>query len=165
MSQHLEGATRKVCVCVVVPHPSMLCSLFGMWLHEQSFCARCPASGQQAARTTPVAMLRSFIMAEACRLSACHVESLADFPCNCCCSHDQVMRTSPVSANRCTCVCEMQGHDTGYVCLCARSWSNVVKPLEHLLNVETQFYCPQAFLSLDFHCRMDVSALKQTFRD
>jgi len=27
--------------------------------------------------------------------------------------------------------------------------------LKHLLNVETRFYCPQAFLScLDFHCRM-----------
>jgi len=26
--------------------------------------------------------------------------------------------------------------------------------------VETRFYCPQPFLSLDFHCRMNVSELK-----
>ncbi len=27
-------------------------------------------------------------------------------------------------------------------------------------GVETRFYCPQAFLSLDFQCRDDVSELK-----
>ncbi len=32
--------------------------------------------------------------------------------------------------------------------------------LKHLHNVETRFYCPQAFLSLDFQCRDDVSELK-----
>jgi len=32
--------------------------------------------------------------------------------------------------------------------------------LKHLPNAETRFYCPQAFLSLDFHCRMDLSELK-----
>ncbi len=32
--------------------------------------------------------------------------------------------------------------------------------LKHLPNVETHFYCPQAFLGLNFHCRMDVSELK-----
>lgn len=28
--------------------------------------------------------------------------------------------------------------------------------LEHLLNVETCFHCPQAFVSLGFHCRRDI---------
>ena len=28
---------------------------------------------------------------------------------------------------------------------------------EHLPNVKTRFYCPRAFLSLDFLCRDDVS--------
>jgi leucyl aminopeptidase len=28
--------------------------------------------------------------------------------------------------------------------------------LKHLCNVKTRFDCPQAFLSLDFHCRMNV---------
>jgi len=37
--------------------------------------------------------------------------------------------------------------------------------LKHLLKVRTRFYCPQAFLSLDFQCRDDVSELKQTFWD
>ncbi len=32
--------------------------------------------------------------------------------------------------------------------------------LKHLHNVEMRFYCPQAFLSLDFQCRHDVSELK-----
>ncbi len=32
--------------------------------------------------------------------------------------------------------------------------------LKHLPNVETRFYCPQTFLSLDFQCRDDVSELK-----
>ena len=32
--------------------------------------------------------------------------------------------------------------------------------LKHLHNVETRFYCPQTFLSLDFQCRDDVSELK-----
>ena len=32
--------------------------------------------------------------------------------------------------------------------------------LKHHHNVETRFYCPQAFLSLDFQCRDDVSELK-----
>ncbi len=29
--------------------------------------------------------------------------------------------------------------------------------LKHLPNVETRLYCPQVFLSLEFHCSMDVS--------
>ena len=29
-------------------------------------------------------------------------------------------------------------------------------------NAETLFNCPQAFLSLDFHCRDDVFRIKQT---
>jgi hypothetical protein len=29
--------------------------------------------------------------------------------------------------------------------------------LKHLPNVKTRFYCPQAFLSLDFQCKDDVS--------
>ncbi len=37
--------------------------------------------------------------------------------------------------------------------------------LKHLPNVEPCFYCPQAFLTLDFLCRMDVAELKQTSRD
>ncbi len=32
--------------------------------------------------------------------------------------------------------------------------------LKHLHSVETRFYCPQAFLSLDFQCRDDVFELK-----
>jgi len=32
--------------------------------------------------------------------------------------------------------------------------------LKHLHNVETRFYCPQTFLSLDSQCRDDVSELK-----
>ena len=32
--------------------------------------------------------------------------------------------------------------------------------LKHLHNVEMRFHCPQAFLSLDFQCRDDVSELK-----
>ncbi len=32
--------------------------------------------------------------------------------------------------------------------------------LTHLSTVETRFYCPQAFLSLDFQCRDDISELK-----
>ncbi len=43
--------------------------------------------------------------------------------------------------------------------------SDVKADLKQLPNVELRFDCPQAFLSLDFHCRMDVSELKQTFRD
>ncbi len=35
--------------------------------------------------------------------------------------------------------------------------------LKHLPNVETRFYCPQAFLSLDFQCRDDIFEL--TFWD
>ena len=31
--------------------------------------------------------------------------------------------------------------------------------LNHLPNVETRFDCPQAFLSLDFHCRTEMSEL------
>ena len=34
------------------------------------------------------------------------------------------------------------------------------KGLKHLHNVETGFCCPQAFLSVDFQCRDDVSELK-----
>jgi len=37
----------------------------------------------------------------------------------------------------------------------------VVLHLKHLPNVETRFYCPQAFLSLDFQSRDDVSGLKR----
>jgi len=37
--------------------------------------------------------------------------------------------------------------------------------LKHLHNVETRFYCPLTFLSLDFQCRDDVSELEETFRD
>ena len=29
--------------------------------------------------------------------------------------------------------------------------------VKHLPNVGTRFYCPQAFLSLEFHCRIEVS--------
>jgi len=36
--------------------------------------------------------------------------------------------------------------------------------LKHLHNVETCFYCPQTFLSLDFQCRDAISELKQMFR-
>ena len=32
-------------------------------------------------------------------------------------------------------------------------------------NVETHFCCPQAFLSVDFQCRDNVSESKQTSRD
>ncbi len=31
--------------------------------------------------------------------------------------------------------------------------------LKHLPNVETRFYCAQAHLSIDFHCRMDALEL------
>ena len=31
-----------------------------------------------------------------------------------------------------------------------------------LPNVEPRFYCPKAFLTLDSHCRMDVSVKFQT---
>ena len=37
----------------------------------------------------------------------------------------------------------------------------VQRELKHLPNVEACFHCPQAFLSLDFHCKMDVSELKR----
>ena len=32
-------------------------------------------------------------------------------------------------------------------------------------SVETRLYCPQAFLSLDFLCRDDISESNYTFRD
>ncbi len=32
---------------------------------------------------------------------------------------------------------------------------------KHLHNVETRFYCLQAFLSLDFQCKDDVPELQQ----
>jgi hypothetical protein len=35
--------------------------------------------------------------------------------------------------------------------------------LKHLPSVETRIYCPQAFLSLDFQCRDDVSELNRRF--
>jgi len=54
-------------------------------------------------------------------------------------------------------------NDTGARALVVNFLSCVL--LKHLPNVETRFYCPQAFLSSGFHCRMDVSELKQTFRD
>jgi len=31
-----------------------------------------------------------------------------------------------------------------------------IDALKHFHSVETGFYCPQAFLSLDFQCRDDV---------
>ena len=34
---------------------------------------------------------------------------------------------------------------------------------KHRPNVETQFWCPQAFLSLDYQCRDGISELTQTF--
>ena len=37
--------------------------------------------------------------------------------------------------------------------------------LKHLLNVETRFYCPQAFLTTNFQCADDVSESKYTLRD
>ena len=42
---------------------------------------------------------------------------------------------------------------------------NDMPDLQHLHNVETRFYDPQAFLSLDFQYRDDVFELKQTFQD
>jgi len=39
--------------------------------------------------------------------------------------------------------------------------SRLIVGLKHLPNVETQFYCPQAFLSLDFQCRDGVSGLER----
>ncbi len=38
-------------------------------------------------------------------------------------------------------------------------WLDVSR-LQHLRNVETRFYCPQAFLSSDFQCRDDISVFK-----
>ena len=38
--------------------------------------------------------------------------------------------------------------------------SHTVQELKYLHNVETRFYCPQMFLSLDFHCRDDMFELK-----
>ncbi len=35
--------------------------------------------------------------------------------------------------------------------------STSLQCLKHLPSVETRFYCPQAFLSLDVQCRDDVS--------
>ena len=35
----------------------------------------------------------------------------------------------------------------------------------HLPNVETYFHCPQAILSLNFHCRTDICAKLQRFGD
>ncbi len=37
--------------------------------------------------------------------------------------------------------------------------------LKHLPNVEMRFYCPQAFLSLDSYCGMDVFVKTQAFWD
>ncbi len=54
------------------------------------------------------------------------------------------------------------GHELRYFLLCNQKLHvfacNIM--LKHLPNVETRFYCPEAFLSLVFHCRMDVSELK-----
>lgn len=36
-----------------------------------------------------------------------------------------------------------------------------VRQLKHLSNVETRFYCPQAFLSLHFWCTDDISEFNQ----
>ncbi len=41
------------------------------------------------------------------------------------------------------------------VCVCM-TFCCVLDYLKHLPNVETRFYCPQAFLSLDVQCRHDV---------
>ncbi len=41
----------------------------------------------------------------------------------------------------------------------------VLPDLQHLHNVQTCFHCLQAFLSLDFHSRDEVSELKKTFWD
>ena len=38
----------------------------------------------------------------------------------------------------------------------------VLVGLKHFPNVEPRFYCPQAFLSLDFQCKDEISELKQT---
>ncbi len=38
--------------------------------------------------------------------------------------------------------------------------SHHLNDLKHLPNVETRFYCPQAFLTLDFQCRDAVSEFK-----
>ncbi len=35
-----------------------------------------------------------------------------------------------------------------------------VSPSNHRHGVETRLYCPQAFLSLDFQCKDDVSEFK-----
>ncbi len=45
----------------------------------------------------------------------------------------------------------------GRLCIAFTCCKSVLK---HLHNVETRFYCPQMFLSLDFQCRDDVSELK-----
>lgn len=37
--------------------------------------------------------------------------------------------------------------------------------LKHFRNVETRLYCPQTFLSVNFHCGDDVFEIKQAFGD
>ncbi len=42
------------------------------------------------------------------------------------------------------------------VCCCSPG-SDLHRELKHLRSVETHFYCPQAFLSLDFQCMTFLS--------
>ena len=44
--------------------------------------------------------------------------------------------------------------------LCGPLQASHHSALKHLHNVEARFYCPHTFLSLDFRCRDDVSALE-----
>jgi len=44
-------------------------------------------------------------------------------------------------------------------------WTTELSESIDLLHVKLRFYCPQAFLSLDLHCRMDVSVPIYTFQD
>ncbi len=39
-------------------------------------------------------------------------------------------------------------------------WYKPCVCLKHLHNVETRFFCPQTFLSLDYQCRDGVSELE-----
>ena len=44
--------------------------------------------------------------------------------------------------------------------LCCKPLEQHTATVKHLHNVETHFYCPQTFLSLEFRCKDDVSGLK-----
>ena len=52
--------------------------------------------------------------------------------------------------------------DTADMEICC--WS-VLIDVNHIYNVETGVYYLQAILSLDFHCTMEVSESKESFRD